>query len=548
MSLTKATFSMIDGAAVNVRDFGAAGDGVTDDTAAFIAAMASSGKTIWLPSGTYLTDFGNPEYSPNMILEIPSGTHFVGEGETTIWRPYTNNPGSEAGTDAYGCIGTDSGSVSVWSEDISFSNIKFKGYSETTNTVQQHSGLIFLSSVKRVNIVGCYFEAPRGDAIYISSGYGAGASYERHNYDVTIRDCVFDGVNNKNRNAITVIDCTNLTIDGCVFKNFSDSSMPGCIDLEPDDTYSIVKNITITNNKFSTSLGARGHISVSMGYSHNFQNLIVANNTFNGNEAVRIDTKSTSEPTVNHNVVVANNTAVDCTYLWRHEFGSIWGVEITGNISYSPSAGGRIVFGSNNSGRTHKQITIADNQLTGNSSTGLVIYDNIQSVQMHNNIFTGYTNAHVRLGVTGDGTSSTEVSIIGNDFRGAPSQGAILHQNDTPNALTNVFARNYIPVGTTHGFKATMTDNVGNTVNTFTATNIPSDFAYGEHMTAISAGSIIGSGTDYGLLYTHKQLSSGASYTWQEYKPATGADLAKRLYRTASGAGTWGSWYTLTGV
>jgi hypothetical protein len=52
MSLTKATFSMISGAPLNVLDFGAVGDGVTDNYAAILAAynaLPSSGGTIYFP-------------------------------------------------------------------------------------------------------------------------------------------------------------------------------------------------------------------------------------------------------------------------------------------------------------------------------------------------------------------------------------------------------------------------------------------------------------------------------------------------------------------
>ena len=52
MSLTKATYSMIEGAPINVLDFGAVGDGVADDTAAFVAAVAA-GLAIWVPEGDY---------------------------------------------------------------------------------------------------------------------------------------------------------------------------------------------------------------------------------------------------------------------------------------------------------------------------------------------------------------------------------------------------------------------------------------------------------------------------------------------------------------
>lgn len=53
MSLTKVTYSMIAGAPVNVNDFGAVGDGVTDDTAAIQAAL-DTGYDVVFPSPSYL--------------------------------------------------------------------------------------------------------------------------------------------------------------------------------------------------------------------------------------------------------------------------------------------------------------------------------------------------------------------------------------------------------------------------------------------------------------------------------------------------------------
>lgn len=41
---------------VSVKDFGALGDGVTDDTAAFLAAIASGHSQLYVPSGTYLVN------------------------------------------------------------------------------------------------------------------------------------------------------------------------------------------------------------------------------------------------------------------------------------------------------------------------------------------------------------------------------------------------------------------------------------------------------------------------------------------------------------
>jgi len=57
MSLTKVTYSMIDGQYLSATDFGATGDGITDDTSALnaaYAAAATSKQNLYIPAGNYL--------------------------------------------------------------------------------------------------------------------------------------------------------------------------------------------------------------------------------------------------------------------------------------------------------------------------------------------------------------------------------------------------------------------------------------------------------------------------------------------------------------
>lgn len=78
MSLTKVTYSMIDGAVVNVLDYGAIGDGFADDTSAITAAVsaASSGSTVYFPTGTYKVTSG--------ITDGGKAITFAGEGIGSI--------------------------------------------------------------------------------------------------------------------------------------------------------------------------------------------------------------------------------------------------------------------------------------------------------------------------------------------------------------------------------------------------------------------------------------------------------------------------------
>jgi len=81
MALTKASYSMITGAYVNVVDYGATGDGTTNDAtaiqAAFSAADTTPPKTVYFPAGTYLTNSTltvNPNTTNGVVPQI------VGEG------------------------------------------------------------------------------------------------------------------------------------------------------------------------------------------------------------------------------------------------------------------------------------------------------------------------------------------------------------------------------------------------------------------------------------------------------------------------------------
>ena len=79
MALTKVHNRMVDGAVASVIDFGAVGDGTTDDTAAIQAALNAS-NTVYLPAGSYkVTDkltlpnnalmFGDDRHNSRLVVE-----------------------------------------------------------------------------------------------------------------------------------------------------------------------------------------------------------------------------------------------------------------------------------------------------------------------------------------------------------------------------------------------------------------------------------------------------------------------------------------------
>lgn len=149
MSLTKATYSMINGAPANVLDFGATGNGTTDDMAAIQAAVNSGAESVYAPAGVYaisgkitvpggVTIFGDgyKQYSD-------LGTKFVRTGSSTL--PIFAGGGTAWGLKNLYCALTNahpSGIISVGSPDgdllvtqAIFENVYLYGNWDSVNNI-----------------------------------------------------------------------------------------------------------------------------------------------------------------------------------------------------------------------------------------------------------------------------------------------------------------------------------------------------------------------------------------------------------------------------
>ena len=257
--------------AVALPDFRAAG--ARDDNEALRRALAT-GRPVHLPAGggsgpggVYLIE--TAAGANNLV----AGAHLFGDGigRTVIRRPYRS--------------GSFIFFVNSGSPDPArnLANLRFADLTLEDDVVrrgfEEHNHLMHLNGVTGLQIDGVMFRGFRGDGLHLGSGEVLGM--ERHNLDVDVRNCTFDGINRNNRNALTIIDGERVLIQDCRFLNCtrpgrppetaqgsrawnSDPrdprtgiSMPGAIDCEPNaDLFANIRNVRIERCSFTGGGGA----------------------------------------------------------------------------------------------------------------------------------------------------------------------------------------------------------------------------------------------------------------------------------------------------
>lgn len=156
---------------LSVKDFGAVGDGITDDTAAFHLArdaVKETGGTLFVPSGTYLVG--------ELVFD---GSDYAVETNGALFRQMQGLTG-------------DANLHPIWTitgRRIRFGDARFEGNIATDGSEYSHA--VAILSAKDISIGHIHAENIRGDAVYV---YGRASSEAEKCYGISIAGVSGDNI------------------------------------------------------------------------------------------------------------------------------------------------------------------------------------------------------------------------------------------------------------------------------------------------------------------------------------------------------------------
>jgi hypothetical protein len=223
MSLTKVTYSMIAGEAINVLDYGAVGDDSTDNLTFIQNAIdASVGKTLFIPKGTYQVS--------DSLIGVSNLTILFESGATLKIEP-----GSAVTTADAILYFNECSNVAILGNGASLI-----GERKGTGTDDIVQGISILGCtdvyVEKINIFDC-----AGDGILIQ---GAADNDPIFSERVVVRDVY---LSNCMRNGIAITSCIDGLIENCIAHNTNGKSPEAGFVLEPEGGSTRMLNVRLVN-------------------------------------------------------------------------------------------------------------------------------------------------------------------------------------------------------------------------------------------------------------------------------------------------------------
>lgn len=350
MALTKVHNRMIEDAVVNVKDYGAVGDGITNDGAACQLALNSS-LNVHFPEGTYLITLGQVGLVPQ------SGTKITMDEGAEI----------KLGADGYGFV--------ISGSNIELINVTVNGVS-SIYTSPSWAGIFIdwrTTAGANVTLQGCKVYNHAGGGIIALASSGQASS------GLKIRDCFINSVGTHGIIAQDYISDVEIVSNEVKYTGLNFNDRPG-ITASRYGSNVIVSNNIVIGSPSALGLGVHG-ISID-----GTTNATCHGNVVSGWLGYGIEIGGVTNGSFVNNTVISNAKA-SIAISGLHNLARAINVSVIGNSCYTNGNEGILAFiTSGVEAFMHKNINISGNMITGTSASIGINTTLIDGLTLSNNV------------------------------------------------------------------------------------------------------------------------------------------------------------------